>query len=167
MQRVGFGYDIHRLVGGRPLILGGVSVASALGEDGHSDGDVLAHAIIVALFGAVCDGDIGTHFPPEDPTYRDISSRVLLARSLEIIVQAGWQVSNVDCTVVLERPRLAPVIGEIRALLAGDLGVAPGHISVKAKTGEGLGPVGAGLAIEAYATVLVASQLSMTDAVSH
>jgi 2-C-methyl-D-erythritol 2,4-cyclodiphosphate synthase len=157
--RVGSGYDIHRLTPGRTLILGGVHVPSPVGEAAHSDGDVLDHAVTDALLGAVSAGDIGTHFPPDDPAYDSISSRVLLARALEIAGDAGYRVSNLDCTVVLEAPRLGPFIPSIRRSLARDLGVELERVSVKAKTKEGIGEIGAGRAVEAYATVLIETGL--------
>jgi 2-C-methyl-D-erythritol 2,4-cyclodiphosphate synthase len=148
------GYDVHRLSPGRPLVLGGVEVPYDRGPVGHSDGDVLVHAVIDAILGACGLGDIGTHFPDDDPQYRDISSLELLRR-----VASGpgrrAAVENIDSTVVADEPKLAGYIPEMRRNIAGVLGVAEDRISVKAKTAEGLGPVGNKEAIEAYAVALV------------
>ncbi len=154
-MRVGIGWDLHRLVAGRPLLVGGVAIPFARGEEGFSDGDALTHALIDALLGAAALGDIGRHFPPGDPRWKDISSRVLLARVRGMLEEAGWRVVNVDATVALEAPRIGPHVPEIRQRLAADLGLAPGAVSVKGKTAEGLGEVGRGEAIEAWAVALV------------
>ncbi len=153
--RIGSGWDLHRLVAGRPLILGGVRIEAERGEEGHSDGDVLCHAVIDALLGAACMGDIGAHFPPKDPEWKGADSLGLLRRVSSMIREAGFMPLNVDATVVLEAPRLRPYADDIRASLAGALGVSSNMVSVKAKSAEGLGPIGAGEAIEAYASVLV------------
>lgn len=153
--RVGQGWDVHRLAPGRALMLGGVEVPSDLGEVGHSDGDVLFHAVVDAMLGAVAAGDIGRHFPPSDPRWKDAPSRIFVERAVEILAEAGWRVVNVDSTVVLERPRLAPLVDDVRASMADALGLPVGAVSVKAKTHEGVGPVGRMEAIEAQATVLV------------
>lgn len=153
--RVGQGWDIHRLVPGRPLILGGVDIPSDLGELGHSDGDVLYHAIIDAMLGAIAAGDIGRHFPPSDSRWKDACSGDLLARTVVILSDAGWRVTGLDSTVILERPRLAPLVDDIRSSIAEALGLPIGAISVKAKTHEGLGPVGRQEAVEAQAIVMV------------
>jgi len=139
----------------RRLMLGGCEIPSEAGEVAHSDGDVLLHAVIDALLGAAALADIGAHFPPEDPAWKDASSRDLLSRALRMVQGAGLRPVNLDCTVVLERPKLRPHVEAIRTRLAGDLGLEPGRVSVKAKTAEGLGPVGEGRAVEAHATVLV------------
>lgn len=154
-MRVGFGYDIHRLVPGRPLVIGGVTIPHELGEDGHSDGDVLIHALIDAMLGAAVMGDIGTHFPPGNPQFKDISSRILLAKTRAMLSQGGYDIVNCDCTVVLEIPKLAPFIAAIRNTLASDLGIPVTGVSVKAKTKEGLDSTGTGNAMEAYAVVLI------------
>ncbi|UCF97845.1 MAG: 2-C-methyl-D-erythritol 2,4-cyclodiphosphate synthase [Spirochaetaceae bacterium] len=154
-MRIGFGYDSHRLVPGRTLILGGVSVPNALGPEAHSDGDVLIHALIDALLGACALGDIGRLFPPSDERYRDISSRILLARTLEVLSKGGFRPRNVDATIVLESPRLSPYIEQMRSNLSQDMGIPATAISVKAKTKEGLGLTGQGRAVEAYAVALV------------
>ena len=152
-MRVGFGYDIHQLISGRHLLLAGVEIPSPVGESGHSDGDVLIHAVIDALLGSCGAGDIGTHFPDSDPAWKDAASRGLLIKALGIV--HGYRPINVDCTVCLEKPRLSSYIPAIREHLAQDLGLDTAAISVKAKTGEGLGPVGSGRAVEAYAVMLV------------
>ncbi len=149
------GYDIHRLIPGRRLILGGCEIPSSVGEDAHSDGDVLLHAVIDALLGASVQEDIGAHFPSEDPQYKDISSRILLRYALEVVQEAGFRPYSVDCTVILEGPKLRPHITRIRERLAADLGLQPDHVSVKAKTKEGLGEVGQGKAVEAYCVLQV------------
>jgi len=154
--RIGFGYDLHRLVEGRKLLLGGVHIPAPFGEDGHSDGDVLIHAVIDALLGAARLGDIGLHFPPSDPKYKDTSSRVLLRKTAELVRDAGFSVGNLDCTVVLERPKILPWREAIIAALAEDLETSPGAISVKGKTKERVDAVGEGRAVEAYASVLLA-----------
>jgi 2-C-methyl-D-erythritol 2,4-cyclodiphosphate synthase len=153
--RVGIGYDIHRLVPGRRLVLGGVEVPSPLGLAGHSDGDALAHAVVDALLGAGALGDIGQHFPPGDPTYRDADSLSLLRAAVELVRRAGWLAHNLDATVVCERPRLAPFLPAMRTALAEILGIAPTAVSVKAKTNEGLDAAGRGEAIAAQAVILI------------
>lgn len=154
-QRIGQGWDLHRLVAGRPLVLGGVTIPFDRGLDGHSDADVLTHAIIDALFGALADGDIGTHFPNTDPAWRGVSSLDLLGRALARVRGAGWRVVNVDATVIAERPKLAAHRDAMRAALARALGVGPLAVSIKAKTAEGLGAEGRGEAISAQAVVLL------------
>jgi 2-C-methyl-D-erythritol 2,4-cyclodiphosphate synthase len=154
-MRIGFGYDTHRLVPGRALILGGVHIPNTLGPEAHSDGDALLHALIDALLGACALGDIGQLFPPSDEQYRDISSRILLKRSLGVLSEAGFQPRNVDATILLETPRLGPYIDQMRSALSADLSIPFAAISVKAKTKEGLGPTGQGRAVEAYAVALV------------
>jgi 2-C-methyl-D-erythritol 2,4-cyclodiphosphate synthase len=154
-MRIGFGYDSHRLVPGRALVLGGVQIPSRLGPEAHSDGDALIHALIDALLGACALGDIGRLFPPSDEQYRDISSRILLKRTLDVLVKAGFRPRNVDATIILESPRLGPHIEQMRSTLSTDLGLPAAAISVKAKTKEGLGPTGQGRAVEAYAVALV------------
>lgn len=154
-MRVGIGYDIHRLVAGRRLVLGGVELEAELGLAGHSDADVLLHALIDALLGAAALGDIGGHFPPGDPRWQDADSRELLRAVVDELTLSGWRVANVDATVIAERPRLAPHIAAMRDGVARTLGVAVGKVSVKAKTNEGLGPLGEGLAIGAQAVALI------------
>ena len=150
----GIGWDSHRLVAGRPLILGGVAIEHELGLAGHSDADVLTHAIIDALLGAAAMGDIGEHFPDTDERYRDADSMLLLRTVVATLAERGLAVAHVDATVVMERPKLAPYRDAIRAALADGLGVGPEHVSVKASTGEGMGFVGRG---EGIATLAVAT----------
>ena len=154
-MRVGLGYDAHRLVSGRPLILGGVEIPHALGLLGHSDADVLSHAIGDALLGAVGAGDLGTHFPDNDPAFKDISSLILLKRIMEIVRDRGFAPQNVDATIVAQAPRLAPHIPAMQANLAPILGLAPSEVNVKATTTELMGFTGRGEGIAAYAVVLV------------
>ena len=153
--RIGNGYDIHRLVAGRPLILGGVRLEHPLGLDGHSDADVLVHALIDALLGALSLGDIGLHFPPEDPRWKGADSLELLARVMGLVRQHGWEVVNVDAVVVAERPRLKPQIAAMRASIAARLGVEPEQVGVKATTNEGLGPTGREEGIACHAVALL------------
>ncbi|QEN09248.1 2-C-methyl-D-erythritol 2,4-cyclodiphosphate synthase [Oceanispirochaeta crateris] len=154
-MRIGMGYDIHRLVEHRPLILAGVTIPSERGEDAHSDGDVLLHALIDALLGAIAQGDIGTHYPPSDPKWKNVSSRKLLRETLERVTAAGFKPGNIDCTVILEKPKLGPFRESIRASLQEDLQIPLDCISFKAKTKEKQDATGKDLAIEALATVLL------------
>lgn len=156
-MRIGFGYDLHRLEQGRTLVLGGVKIPAPFGELGHSDGDVLLHAVIDALLGAACLGDIGSHFPPGDPAYKDISSRVLLSRTAELIREAGYRIVNIDATVVLQAPKILPHVPGIRAAIASDLTIPVETVSVKGKTKEHVDATGEGRAIEAYAAALLES----------
>jgi 2-C-methyl-D-erythritol 2,4-cyclodiphosphate synthase len=151
----GIGYDCHRLVTGRPLVLGGLTLEHDRGLEGHSDADVLTHAIIDAMLGACALGDIGQHFPDTDPRYRDADSLDLLRATVRLLTQAGFTVLHVDATVMLERPKLAPFRDRMRANLAQALGVHERHVSVKATRGEGMGFVGReeGIAALAIATV--------------
>lgn len=153
--RIGEGWDIHALVPGRRLVLGGVEVPHALGLLGHSDADVLLHAITDALLGAAALGDIGTHFPDSDAQFRGADSAVLLAEALRRVRAAGWEVGNIDSTIVAQAPRLAAHIPAMRTRIADALGLETGQINIKAKTAERLGPVGQGLAIEARAVALL------------
>ena len=153
--RIGEGWDIHALVPGRRLVLGGVQVPHALGLLGHSDADVLLHAITDALLGAAALGDIGTHFPDNDAQFRGADSAVLLAEALRRVRAAGWEVGNIDSTIVAQAPRLAAHIPAMRTRIADALGLETGQINIKAKTAERLGPVGQGLAIEARAVALL------------
>ena len=154
-MRVGLGYDAHRLVAGRPLILGGVEIPHAQGLLGHSDADVLAHAIGDALLGAVGAGDLGTHFPDKDPAYEGISSLTLLERIMLIVRDRGFQPVNVDATLVAQEPRLAPHIPLMQANLAPILGLTPADVNIKATTTEHMGFTGRGEGMAAYAVVLV------------
>jgi 2-C-methyl-D-erythritol 2,4-cyclodiphosphate synthase len=153
--RVGEGWDVHVLKEGRKLILGGVEIPHTHGLDGHSDADALCHAITDALFGAAALGDIGHHFPDSDVQYKGADSLALLAEAVRRVRAAGWQIGNVDSTVIAQAPRLAAHIPAMRQRLGNALGVALDQISVKAKTAEGLGPVGAGEAMETRAVCLL------------
>jgi 2-C-methyl-D-erythritol 2,4-cyclodiphosphate synthase len=155
MYRIGEGFDIHRLEKGRKLRIGCVDIPSPAGSVAHSDGDVLAHAIVDAVLGAIGEGDIGRHFPPSDARWKDADSRIFLAESVRLLAARGGRLVNVDSTVILERPKLAPHIPAMRAALAAALDCAPALVSVKAKSAEALGPIGAGEAVEARAVVLV------------
>ncbi len=148
---VGIGYDSHRLAAGRPLVLGGVEIPAELGLDGHSDADVLTHAVIDALLGAAGLGDIGEHFPDSDERYRGADSIELLAEVLTRVTAEGHVVVNVDCTVVMESPKLGPHRQAIRERLAATLGLAHSRVNVKASTGEGIGFVGRGEGVAALA----------------
>ena len=153
MNRVGFGFDLHPLVASRPLILGGVTVASDVGLDGHSDADVLSHAIGEALLGALALGDLGRHFPDTDPRYRGISSLVLLGHVIELVRGRGGVLVNVDATVLAQAPKLAPHLPEMAKRLSSVLGIPIDRMSVKAKSPEGLGLVGRREGIAAMAVV--------------
>ena len=153
----GIGWDSHRLVAGRPLILGGVAIEHELGLDGHSDADVLTHAIADALLGAGALGDIGQHFPDTDERYRDADSMQLLRTVVATLAERGLAVAHVDATVVMERPKLAPYRDAIRAALADGLGVVAEHVNVKASTGEGMGFVGRGEGVAALAVATLHS----------
>ena len=152
--RVGFGYDIHRLAAGRRLVLGGVAIEHPAGLLGHSDGDVLLHAIADAVLGAAGLGDLGSHFPSDDPAYAGADSVELLRRVGSKVREAGFEVASVDATVVAEAPRLATRTGAMRAKVAAALGIAPEGVSVKAKTNDGVGAIGAGDAIAAFAVAV-------------
>jgi 2-C-methyl-D-erythritol 2,4-cyclodiphosphate synthase len=154
-MRIGQGWDIHRLVQGRRLMVGGVEIPHDKGELAHSDGDVLLHAITDAILGAAALGDIGTHFPPSEPEWKDASSADLLRRAMRLVREAGFEIHNVDCTVILERPRLGPYREAIIASIAGILDAETRSVSFKAKTMEGLGDVGRGDAVEAMAVALI------------
>ncbi len=152
MNLVGIGYDSHRFAAGRRLILGGVEVSHEQGLDGHSDADVVTHAMIDALLGAAGLGDIGEHFPDSDERWRDADSLELLETVVASVARAGFEIVNVDCTVVMEAPRLGPHKQAIRARLAGVLSLPEGRVNVKATTGEGIGFVGRGEGVAALAT---------------
>lgn len=154
-MRIGEGWDIHRLVEGRPLILGGVTIPFAKGLLGHSDADALLHAITDALLGAAGLGDIGSHFPDTDARFQGADSGQLLQRAMEQVTHAGLELVNLDCTVIAQAPKLAPYRAAMRERIAQVLGVGEQQVNVKAKTAEGLGPVGEGLAMEARAVVLL------------
>jgi 2-C-methyl-D-erythritol 2,4-cyclodiphosphate synthase len=153
--RVGTGYDLHRLVPGRPLVLGGITVPSERGALGHSDADVVCHAATDAILGAAALGDIGRHFPDTDPRWKDASSLDLLARAVAVVREAGFAVTNVDVTVVLEAPKIKGHIDAMRAAVGAAMGIATDHVSIKGKTNEGVDAVGRGEAIAAHATALL------------
>lgn len=153
--RIGQGFDLHRLTGNRKLILGGVEIPYTLGLLGHSDADVLVHAIMDAMLGALGLGDIGLHFPPDDEKYKDISSIKLLKHVNDLIKTNGYNIVNIDSTILAQKPKLLPYIQEIRQSLASSLGIPFEDISVKATTTEKLGDIGKGLAIAAQAVVLL------------
>ena len=156
MTRTGFGYDAHRLVPDRKLVLGGVEVPFEKGLLGHSDADVLLHAVADALLGAAGMGDIGVHFPDTDPAYKGISSRKLVRIVAEKINQSGFSIINVDSVIVAQRPKLAGFIPQMRENLASDLGLDGGRVNIKATTTEGMGPEGRGEGISSYAVCTLA-----------
>jgi 2-C-methyl-D-erythritol 2,4-cyclodiphosphate synthase len=153
--RVGFGYDVHRLQTGRPLIIGGVSVPHHKGSLGHSDADVLIHAIMDALLGAAGLRDIGVYFPDNDISLKDIDSKILLSRTMGLIKAEGYRIGNIDATVCLEKPKIAVYIPEMKKVLAGILEVEEGQLSIKATTSEGMGFTGTEQGITAYAVALL------------
>lgn len=155
-MRIGYGNDIHRLVEGRPLIIGGITVESDLGADGHSDADVLMHAITDAILGALALGDIGSHFPNSDERWRGAESSKFLAYAAGLIREQGYRIENIDSTVSLETPKLSHFIHEMRVGIAAAAGIDLEQVSVKAKTGEGMDAVGESRAIRADAVVLIA-----------
>lgn len=154
-MRIGHGYDVHRLVEGRKLILGGVEVPHTLGLLGHSDADVLTHAVMDALLGAAALGDIGRHFPDTDPAYKGADSLALLDHVMTLLDREGWKVGNVDATILAQKPKLAPHISQMRDNLAHHMGVAPEQVNVKATTEEKLGFTGAEEGIAAHAVCLL------------
>jgi 2-C-methyl-D-erythritol 2,4-cyclodiphosphate synthase len=153
--RIGEGWDVHALVPDRPLIIGGVHIPYSKGLLGHSDADVLLHAITDALLGAAALGDIGRHFPDTDARFKGADSSVLLAEAARRVREAGFEIGNIDCTVIAQAPKLAPHIGAMCEGIARTLGLAVGQVNVKAKTAEKIGPVGEGLSMEARAVVLL------------
>lgn len=155
-SRIGFGYDAHRLVTGRKLVIGGVEIKSEVGAEAHSDGDVLLHAIIDALLGALAMGDIGSHFPDTDKKYKDIDSKILLEKACGIISSKGYRIVNIDSTVCLQTPKLSDQINNMRKTIAGISNISQDNVSVKATTTEGMGFVGTGEGIASYAVVLLA-----------
>ncbi len=157
MTRSGIGYDLHRLAEGRPLVLGGITVPFEKGPVGHSDGDVLAHAICDALLGAAGAGDIGTHFPDTDPKWRGAASLRFLEHARLLVDQRGLKISHIDAVVICERPRLGPHFPAMRETLARALGIAADAVHLKAKTNEGVDAVGRGEAIAAYAIATLES----------
>ena len=155
MMRIGYGYDVHQLAAGEELWLGGILVPHEKGAVGHSDADVVLHVICDALLGALAMRDIGYHFPDTDPAYKGIDSKKLLAATYEKVVAAGWKLGNLDTTLCLQRPKVLPYIEEMRACIAGVMGVDLGQISVKATTTERLGFVGTEEGVSAHAVVLL------------
>jgi 2-C-methyl-D-erythritol 2,4-cyclodiphosphate synthase/2-C-methyl-D-erythritol 4-phosphate cytidylyltransferase/2-C-methyl-D-erythritol 2,4-cyclodiphosphate synthase len=158
--RVGLGRDIHRLERGRRFLLAGVEIPFGKGMDGHSDGDVLAHAVADAVLGAAGLGDIGEFFPPKEACWKDADSMKLLAEIWTKVTDSGWRLVNLDCVILAEEPRILPLREKIRGKLAACLGVEKEAVFVKGKTGEGLGPVGKGHAVEAEAVCLLAREIS-------
>jgi 2-C-methyl-D-erythritol 2,4-cyclodiphosphate synthase len=154
-MRVGFGYDVHPFVSGRPLVLGGIEIPYLLGLMGHSDADVLLHAISDALLGAIAAGDIGSHFPDTDPQYRGIKSTILLKKVGALVHGKGFRIVNVDSTILAQKPRLAEAMPRMVEEIAKTLEIAPDRVNVKATTSEGLGFAGRGEGIAAYAVALV------------
>jgi 2-C-methyl-D-erythritol 2,4-cyclodiphosphate synthase len=153
--RTGIGYDLHRMAEGRRLVLGGVEIPHTAGLLGHSDADVVSHAVTDALLGAAGLGDIGERFPPSDPHWKDASSLVFLRRARELLDQHGFSIVNLDVVLVIEQPRILPYRRQIRESLARALGVGPAAVSLKAKTAEGIGPIGEGRAAEAHAVATI------------
>ena len=154
-MRIGHGYDVHKLVEGRKCIIGGVDIPSNLGLLGHSDADVLLHAISDALLGAAALGDIGKHFPPSDNAFKDADSRKLLRQVVKLLDEKGFKVGNVDSIVIAQKPKMAPFIEQMRKNIAADLGVDISFVSVKATTEEGLGFTGEGKGIAAHAVCII------------
>ena len=153
--RSGFGYDVHRLVEGRPLVLGGIEVPFERGLEGHSDADVLLHALIDAILGAAGEGDIGAHYPSSDPSLKGISSATMLAEIAGFVAGKGWRVENVDGTIVAQHPRLSPHAPRMKARIAEILQIDPERVNVKSKTTDGLGFTGTGEGMAAYCTVML------------
>ncbi len=154
-MRIGQGFDAHRLVPGRPLVLGGIPIPSERGLEGHSDGDVLLHAVASALLGALGEGDLGRHFPSSDPALAGIPSRAIVGRVAALVRAAGLAIGNVDATIVAEAPHLAPHLAKMRAALADALGTDPARVNVKATSTDGLGAIGRGEGIAALAVALL------------
>ena len=155
MIRIGLGYDLHTLVQGRPLMLGGVHIPFEKGEAGHSDGDVLLHALADALLGAACLGDIGELFPPNDPQWKDADSAALLKTVWDKVQTAGWTLENTDCVIAIQQPKILPYRQAIRTSIANILAVHIDQIFVKAKTGEGVGVIGSGTAAAVWCSCLL------------
>ena len=153
--RVGHGYDIHRTVAGRPLVLGGVRFESDFGLDGHSDADCVTHAICDAFLGAAGLPDIGNFFPDTDPTWLGVDSQILLKRVVQVLRENGWRPVNLDATVIAERPRILARIAEMKAILSASTGISSNSVGIKATTNEGVGDLGRGLAIAAHAVALI------------
>ncbi|MCE5325208.1 MAG: 2-C-methyl-D-erythritol 2,4-cyclodiphosphate synthase [Planctomycetaceae bacterium] len=158
MNRIGMGYDSHRLVSGRPLILGGVQIEHDLGLTGHSDADAVLHAITDAILGAIAAGDIGELFPDTDPQWAGADSQVFLRRAVSLAAQGGYRVSNCDVTIIAQQPKLSPFKPQMQASIAKIIGVDIAAVSVKAKTNEGMGPIGRGEGIAVMAAVLLTTE---------
>ena len=163
MFRVGFGYDVHRLVEGRSLILGGVNIPHHLGLSGHSDADVLIHAMIDAILGALAKGDIGQHFPDNDPAYKDIDSMVMLKRVMEWVNADGYKINQLDTTIVAEKPRLSPFVEAMKQRLSETLAIQTDQINIKATTTEGTGFCGRQEGVAAYAIVSLVAESSSSS----
>jgi 2-C-methyl-D-erythritol 2,4-cyclodiphosphate synthase len=157
--RIGQGWDVHRIAAGRPLILGGIAIPSEFGLDGHSDADILSHAITDAILGGIAHGDIGTHFPDTDPRWQGANSLQFLRHASDLAAKLDYRIINVDSTVIMERPKLKDYRVAIRESLAKAMDLPVGRVSVKFKTAERVGPVGEGLSAEAQAIVLLASTI--------
>jgi len=153
--RVGHGYDIHRTVAGRPLVLGGVRFEADFGLDGHSDADCVTHAICDAFLGAAGLPDIGNFFPDTDPTWQGVDSQILLKRVVQVLRENGWKPVNLDATVIAERPRISGRIADMKAALSASTGIPAGSVGIKATTNEGIGDLGRGLAVAAHAVALI------------
>lgn len=153
--RIGLGYDVHKYTAGRPLRLGGVSIPHPYGLEGHSDGDALLHAVCDALLGAANLGDIGQLFPPSDPAYKNIDSRLLLRKVVQQVHAAGWQIINIDTTLIAQAPKLSPYYDAMREAIAAELQISPEQISIKATTPERLGALGREEGLAAYAVALL------------
>jgi 2-C-methyl-D-erythritol 2,4-cyclodiphosphate synthase len=153
--RIGHGYDIHRTVAGRPLVLGGVRFESEFGLDGHSDADCVTHAICDAFLGAAGLPDIGNFFPDTDPTWQGVDSQILLKRVVQVLRESGWRPVNLDATVIAERPRISTRISEMKTVLSASTGIPTNSVGIKATTNEGIGDLGRGLAIAAHAVALI------------
>ncbi|MCL2411654.1 MAG: 2-C-methyl-D-erythritol 2,4-cyclodiphosphate synthase [Treponema sp.] len=155
MLRIGIGYDLHRLKRGRRFLLAGIEIPFSKGEDGHSDGDVLAHAVCDAILGASALGDIGELFPPNDPAWKDFDSMKLLRKTFELVKNAGWKIVNLDCVVICEKPKVLPFRDRIREALANVLEIPFENVFLKGKTAEGMGSIGKGKAIEVFVNCLL------------
>jgi 2-C-methyl-D-erythritol 2,4-cyclodiphosphate synthase len=158
IPRIGFGFDVHKLADGLPLTLGGVSISHSKGIIAHSDGDVLIHAICDALLGAANLGDIGIHFPDSSPDYKNIDSRILLSKTLELIRQKGFEIGNIDSTICLEKPKIMTFVNRMKTALSEVIGISINDISIKATTNEKLGYIGREEGVCAYAVVLIYSK---------
>ncbi|OGA48907.1 MAG: 2-C-methyl-D-erythritol 2,4-cyclodiphosphate synthase [Betaproteobacteria bacterium RIFCSPLOWO2_12_FULL_62_13] len=162
-MRIGQGFDVHPLVAGRKLVIGGVELPYEKGLAGHSDADVLLHAVCDALIGAAALGDIGAHFPDTDPRYKDVDSRRLLREVARLLAAHNWRVVNIDATIIAQAPKMAPHIGAMRENIAADLGISPADVNIKAKTTEQLGFIGRGEGIAAEAVTLITRRNAEND----